>query len=142
MSSPALRTSPALRLVEGPAEGTPDLPVATESGSGVRRLPEGVLPDLTHLAEPLAPAEPPPIPPEARRRPRAVVERIDFDALCAGYGPRAPSFPADTYFPSVPGIPHLAILPRDDDVPTPALDGARVAVLVAGAVAGALLALL
>lgn len=135
-------TAPALRRQDTTFPETEDLPPATRSGSGVRRLPEAVLTDLTHLAELQPAAEPPPVPADARRVRIVQIERVDFDAVCALYGPRAPSLVADDYFPAVPGIPVMTRLPRDDDESPRALDGARVAVLGAAAVLGGLVALL
>jgi len=128
-------TAPALRRQDTTFPEAEALPPATSSGSGVRRLPEAVLTDLTHLAELLPAAEPPPV--------RMLeIERVDFDAVCAQYGPRAPVLLADDYFPVVPGIPLMTSLPREDEERGAALDGARIAVLGTAALLGGLLALL
>ena len=135
-------TAPALRRQDTTFPEAEALPPATSSGSGVRRLPEAVLTDLTHLAELLPAAEPPPIPANARRVRIVEIERVDFDAVCAQYGPRAPLLLADDYFPVVPGIPLMTRLPREDEERGAALDGARIAVLGTAALVGGLLALL
>ena len=111
--------------------------------SGVRRIPEETLDDLSELAVLVpAPASPPPVP--ILRPVRG--ERVDPDALLREYLPRAPYDDRSSTYPFVPGTDLFQPSPPTTarfviEVPARATAQTVLVVLVAAALVAAALAL-